>query len=219
MPPTTSARTIPLPRRWPSNIKSAILATISLAHLAVCHARGWAADAVNPRARQAAEIERLTAEISLLREELAIKDGRIARTRPWLAEHRTKCTRPSILPTATRVSSRERDGHGTQSVPRRTCPFAASLVLDSNSSSPTMRATRTCPSFNSSRSPESSVAVRSSSRPRSALAADKPCIAVIDASLKLPKSDSPGHQHPNICRTKIAGPVHHYSLHIILPKR
>ena len=49
MSSTNAATAIPLPRRWPERVKSAILHTISLAHLAITHARGWAADTVNPR--------------------------------------------------------------------------------------------------------------------------------------------------------------------------
>jgi len=44
--------------------------------------RGWAADALNPRARRAAEDGRLTQEIQLLREELRIKDACVAKIDP-----------------------------------------------------------------------------------------------------------------------------------------
>ena len=71
MSSTNAAAAIPLPRRWPARIKSGILHAISFADLAITHARGWAADAVNPRARQAADIERLETEVALPREELA----------------------------------------------------------------------------------------------------------------------------------------------------
>ncbi len=86
-----------MPRRWPGCVKSAVLQTISLAHLAIVHARGRAADAVNPRARQAAEIERLQAEVGLLREELAVKDARLARILPHRRPHYTPIERMRIL--------------------------------------------------------------------------------------------------------------------------
>ena len=73
---------LPLPSGWPRNVKSAVLHVISLAQYAIVATRGWAADALNPRARQAAEDDRLTQEIQLLREELRIKDARVAKIDP-----------------------------------------------------------------------------------------------------------------------------------------
>ena len=69
---------LPLPTGWPKNVKSAVLHVISLAQYALTYTRGWAADALNPRARQAAAIDRLTNEFALLQEELRIKDARLA---------------------------------------------------------------------------------------------------------------------------------------------
>ncbi|MDD4891385.1 MAG: DDE-type integrase/transposase/recombinase [Phycisphaerae bacterium] len=97
MPSKNAATAIPLPRSWPERIKSAILHTISLAHLAITHARGWAADAVNPRARQAADIERLGTEVAMLREELAVKDARLRRTFPHRRPHYLPADRMRIL--------------------------------------------------------------------------------------------------------------------------
>jgi hypothetical protein len=73
---------MPLPSGWGKSVKSAVLHVISLAHYAILSASGWAADALNPRARQAAENERLTNDAALLREELRIKDTRIAKIDP-----------------------------------------------------------------------------------------------------------------------------------------
>ena len=72
-----------LPRAWRANVKSAVLHAISLAHLAIAHARGWVADSINPRLRQAAEIDELKAEVAMLKEELRIKDDRMAAILPW----------------------------------------------------------------------------------------------------------------------------------------
>ena len=44
--------------------------------------RGWAADALNPHARQAAAMDRLTNKVALLQEELHIKDARLAKLDP-----------------------------------------------------------------------------------------------------------------------------------------
>ena len=73
---------LPVPPGWPSNVKSAVLHVVALAHYALLSARGWAADALNPRARQAAENDQLKQEIQLLCEELRIKTARIAKIDP-----------------------------------------------------------------------------------------------------------------------------------------
>ena len=49
MPAKSVAPVIPLPRAWPSLVKSAILHVISLAQFAIAYTRGWAADSVNTR--------------------------------------------------------------------------------------------------------------------------------------------------------------------------
>ena len=44
---------IPLPSGWVKNVKSAVLHFISAAQFALTYTRGWGANALNPRARQA----------------------------------------------------------------------------------------------------------------------------------------------------------------------
>jgi len=56
---------IPLPKGWPSHVKSGVLHIISLAHFSITHARGWAAKSVSARVRIAAEKDRLHQEIAL----------------------------------------------------------------------------------------------------------------------------------------------------------
>ena len=58
---------IPLPKGWPSHVKSGVLHIISLAHFSITHARGWAAKSVSASIRIAAEKDRLLQEIALLR--------------------------------------------------------------------------------------------------------------------------------------------------------
>ena len=70
---------IPLPSGWAKNVKSAVLHVISVAQFALAHTHGWAADTLNPRVRQAAQMDRLVNDIALLQEELRIKDARIAK--------------------------------------------------------------------------------------------------------------------------------------------
>ncbi len=69
--------TIPLPKGWPSHVKSAVLHIISLAHFSITHARGWAANSVSERVQTTAEADRVHQEIALLREELRIKHARM----------------------------------------------------------------------------------------------------------------------------------------------
>jgi transposase InsO family protein len=65
---------------------------VSLADLALTRTLSWAADSLNPRLRLQAELERARREVSLLREELRIKDARMEQVEP----HR----RPYYPPTA-----------------------------------------------------------------------------------------------------------------------
>ena len=98
MPANPSSPEIPLPRGWPSRVKSAILHVISLAQFMLAYTRGWAANSPNSRIRLKAESDRAHQEIALLREEVRIKDARMAQ----LAPHR----RPYYAPRTARIFSR-----------------------------------------------------------------------------------------------------------------
>ncbi len=78
---------IPLPSKWDKNVKSAILHVISLAYYAIAAARGWAANSINARVRLSSDNDRLKQETQRLREEIRIKDARMAkidqRRRPY----------------------------------------------------------------------------------------------------------------------------------------
>ena len=80
-----------LPKSWSHCVRSSVLHVISLAQYATAYTRSWAADSSNRRLRQKAELERLSAVISLLCEEIRIKDARMERIPP----HR----RPQYRPT------------------------------------------------------------------------------------------------------------------------
>ena len=68
---------IPLPRAWPSCVKSAILHVISLAQFTVAYTRGWAVDSANPRLRMKGELDHADQEIALLREQIRIQNVRV----------------------------------------------------------------------------------------------------------------------------------------------
>ena len=67
-----------LPKGWKDFVKSAVLYAISLSHYAIVYARAWAADSINARVRLASENDRLHQACALLREELRLKDARMA---------------------------------------------------------------------------------------------------------------------------------------------
>src|SRR5262245_38532204 len=75
-----SARmSVVLPVRWPRGVRSAVVHTMSLAAAALTATRGWAADHLSSRVRLRSEIERLRQEVSLLQEEMRLKDCRTMR--------------------------------------------------------------------------------------------------------------------------------------------
>ena len=88
---------IHLPKGWQGCVKSAVLHAIALAHYAIVYARAWAADSINARVRLSAENDRLQEECALLREELRIKDTRIAQIAPQRRPHYGPYERMAIL--------------------------------------------------------------------------------------------------------------------------
>jgi transposase InsO family protein len=83
---------IRLPKQWPAHVKSGVLHAISLASVVLSYARGHA----KGRRRLRVELEKATTEISLLREELNIKDGRWERSRSRRRPHYTPVQRMRI---------------------------------------------------------------------------------------------------------------------------
>ena len=95
---------IPLPSKWPKNVKSSVLHAIFLAHYAIVAARGWDANSINTRVRLATENDRFKQEIGLLHEEIRIKNARAAKIR---LRHRPIADRLNAWPS----SSSEPRGH------------------------------------------------------------------------------------------------------------
>ena len=73
---------IPLLKGWPASVKSGVLHVMALAQFAMTYARGWAADSVNTRVRLKAELDQANQDNALLREEIRIKDPRMAQLDP-----------------------------------------------------------------------------------------------------------------------------------------
>jgi len=86
-----------LPRNWPWHVRSAVLHVISLARYVLAEVRGWAANSLNTRLRPAAQLDRARQEIALLREELRIKDARMAFIPPHQRPHYPPTQRMAIL--------------------------------------------------------------------------------------------------------------------------
>ena len=89
--------TIPLPKGWKKQVRSAVLHVISLAQYATIYTRGWAADSTNQRVRLKADLDRAHQEIAFFREELRIKDSRQARINPHRRPHYPPVERMSML--------------------------------------------------------------------------------------------------------------------------
>ena len=88
---------IPLPKSWDTHVKSGILHIMALAQYALTYSRSWAADSSNQRVRLKAECDRLQQELSLLREEMRIKDARMAQIAPKQRPHYPSTARLAIL--------------------------------------------------------------------------------------------------------------------------
>lgn len=88
---------VPLPKGWPRVARCAIVHAIALAHFVITHVRGWCLDSRIRRVRVAAECERLRSEVAMLREELRIKDARLARIPPRKRPHYPSTERLAIL--------------------------------------------------------------------------------------------------------------------------
>ena len=88
---------IPLPKQWRRHVRSAVLHVISLAQYATVYTRSWAADSANARVRLKAQFDRANQETACLREEIRIKDARMARIDPRRRPQYPPVERMSIL--------------------------------------------------------------------------------------------------------------------------
>lgn len=86
-----------LPAGWPKYVRSAAIHAISLAQVALTSTRSWAANSWNARIRLKAENDRFRQELSLLQEELRIKDTRMLRIPAQNRPHYPPMERLAIL--------------------------------------------------------------------------------------------------------------------------
>jgi transposase InsO family protein len=86
-----------VPRNWTRSIRAALLNVISLAQYALVYTRSWAGNSRSQRVRLVATVNQLQQEVALLREELRIKDARMARIPPGRRPHYQPVERLAIL--------------------------------------------------------------------------------------------------------------------------
>jgi putative transposase len=90
-------RAIPLPKDWPGRVRSAVVYAVSMANVAFTMTRAQAANQFNARLRLQSKNDRLRREISLLHEELRIKDARMGRLPAQRRPHYPPMERLAIL--------------------------------------------------------------------------------------------------------------------------
>ena len=82
---------------WKKQVRSAVLHVVALAQYAATSTRGWGRGLHNTRVRLKAEWDRANQELLLLREEIRIKDARLARIAPHRRPHYPPTERMAIL--------------------------------------------------------------------------------------------------------------------------
>jgi transposase InsO family protein len=97
MPNRPPSPRLPMPRQWSRGVQSALLHVIALAQNAILYTRSWAGANRSQRVRLAAKANQLAQEMALLREEIRIKDARLARIPPSQRPHYRPCERLAIL--------------------------------------------------------------------------------------------------------------------------
>ncbi|MCP5071300.1 MAG: transposase, partial [bacterium] len=90
-------KAIPLPKGWPKHVQTAILHVIALARLAIVHSRSRVANSRITRVRLLGQLEQAENEISLLKEEMRMKDARMGRLDPRRRPHYRPVDRMAIL--------------------------------------------------------------------------------------------------------------------------
>ncbi len=88
---------VPLPRGWTKHVKSALIQAVSLAATALNLAYSRACKNQSVGQRLAADLDRLSTEIALLKQELDIKDARWSRLPSRRRPHYTPVQRLRIL--------------------------------------------------------------------------------------------------------------------------
>jgi transposase InsO family protein len=86
-----------LPKNWPQSVKTAVLHVVSLAHVAIVHARSIVVNGPDAGTRHTGDLQGALDEIALLDEELRIKDTRMTATDAHRRPHYRPIERMAIL--------------------------------------------------------------------------------------------------------------------------
>src|SRR5262245_46107504 len=86
-----------LPASWPGSVQAALLSVIALAQYALVYTRSWAGNSKSQRVRLAADLNQRDQEIALLREEMRIKNARMAQIPAGQRPHYQPTERLAIL--------------------------------------------------------------------------------------------------------------------------
>ena len=97
MPHFAATARLAVPKHWTRSIQAALVHVMSLAHYALVQTRSWAANSNNNRVRLSAQKDQLDQEIRLLREEMRIKNERLARIPASQRPHYRPTERLAIL--------------------------------------------------------------------------------------------------------------------------
>ena len=97
--------TLSTPREWKPLVRAAMIQVASLAHWSLIHTRSWCANSALARVRLAGKLEQAEAQVAQLREEVRIKDARMAglppHRRPFYApSERLAILAPTVVPTS-----------------------------------------------------------------------------------------------------------------------
>ena len=90
-------QSVPLPKAWLRHTKTAFLSAVSLAHRAAVITNSWCVNSRIARIRLVAENMQLTTAVAMLREEMRIKDARMAQIPPENRPHYPPIERLAIL--------------------------------------------------------------------------------------------------------------------------
>ena len=86
-----------VPKHWSRSVQRTLVTVMSLAHYTLVSTRSWATNSRNQRVRLSAKADQLDHEIRLLREEIRIKDARMARMPASRRPHYRPTERLAIL--------------------------------------------------------------------------------------------------------------------------
>jgi hypothetical protein len=92
-----SIQVIPLPKKWPKHVKSALIHTVSLATTAFMSTYGRILQRKDRLSQALAELDLAKREIALLKEEIRLKDARFRRLSPRRRPYYRSVQRLQIL--------------------------------------------------------------------------------------------------------------------------